>query len=383
MRRSSGDAGAPGWILHAAKTLFRCQSRYLRTGAWAPGGRINVSCRGGRRTGRRLARAPQRAWATPLQVLLIAERAALLSGRDDDFTMVVTTAYTGLRWGETIGLEREHTHPTEIHVEWQLRELRSAFHRLPPKDDSYRSPAWEPCLPVDLPPFLADLLNRQVQGQPRTRAPAPPSTAGPAVMYSSAPTAATTGAATTPAACSAPPATDGSNRPPAARLGWSSPMPRSGPASRLPCGHPPSPEQLHSSHREEEASRPSRTASRWPADFRSGPASPCTGSDTATRPGWPRTASQKSSPNSASATRSPACAASTPTPPTACAKTSGTRSRPAGTTPSANAPPSTPARRSRCSTNSSPNTAKHPAEPTQRHKESPGATPEPRETGRR
>ena len=121
----------------------------------------------GRRTGRRLARAPQRVWATPLQALLVAERAALLTGRDDDFIMVVTIAYTGLRWGESIGLEREHAHQDTIHVEWQLRELRSAFHRLPPKDDSYRSPAWEPCLPVDLPPFLAQLLARQVQGQPR------------------------------------------------------------------------------------------------------------------------------------------------------------------------------------------------------------------------
>ena len=49
----------------------------------------------GRRTGRRLERDPQRAWATPLQALLLAERAALLSGRDDDFTMIVTIAYTG------------------------------------------------------------------------------------------------------------------------------------------------------------------------------------------------------------------------------------------------------------------------------------------------
>jgi len=39
----------------------------------------------------------------PLQALLVAERAALLSGRDEDFTMVVTIGYTGLRWGETIG----------------------------------------------------------------------------------------------------------------------------------------------------------------------------------------------------------------------------------------------------------------------------------------
>jgi integrase len=121
----------------------------------------------GRRTGRRLARAPQRVWATPLQALLVAERAALLTGRDDDFTMIVTIAYTGMRWGEAIGLEHEHAHPGEIHVEWQLREIRSAFHRLPPKDDSCRSLAWEPCLPVDLPPFLARLLARQIQGQPR------------------------------------------------------------------------------------------------------------------------------------------------------------------------------------------------------------------------
>ncbi len=121
----------------------------------------------GRRTGRRLALAPQRVWATPLQVLLVAERAALLTGRDDDFTMVITIAYTGLRWGEVIGLETEYAQPGEIHVEWQLREIRGTFHRLPPKDDSYRSPAWEPCLPVDLPPFLARLLARQVQGQPR------------------------------------------------------------------------------------------------------------------------------------------------------------------------------------------------------------------------
>ena len=121
----------------------------------------------GRRTGRKLDRGPQRVWATPLQALLVAERAALLSGRDEDFTMVVTIAYTGMRWGETIGLERDHVRDDEIHVEWQLREIRSTFHRLPPKDDSYRSPNWEPCLPVDLPPFLAELLDRQIQAQPR------------------------------------------------------------------------------------------------------------------------------------------------------------------------------------------------------------------------
>ena len=65
----------------------------------------------GRKTGRRLARSPQRAWATPLQALFLAERAALLIGRDDDFTLIVTLAYTGLRWGEVIGLEHGYLHP--------------------------------------------------------------------------------------------------------------------------------------------------------------------------------------------------------------------------------------------------------------------------------
>jgi hypothetical protein len=120
----------------------------------------------GRRTGRRLERTPQRAWATPLQALLLAERAALLSGRDEEFTMLVTIAWTGLRWGEAIGLELGFLKPSEIHVEWQLRELRGQFHRLPPKDDSYRSPAWEPCVPVDLPPFLDSLLRRHVKDNP-------------------------------------------------------------------------------------------------------------------------------------------------------------------------------------------------------------------------
>jgi integrase len=120
----------------------------------------------GRKTGRKLDRNPQRAWAAPCEVLLIAERAALLSGQDQDFSMIVTIGYTGMRWGETIGLERGLLLPCLINVEWQLRELSGRFHRLPPKDDSYRSVDWEPCLPVDLPPFLADLLSDQARKHP-------------------------------------------------------------------------------------------------------------------------------------------------------------------------------------------------------------------------
>jgi integrase len=122
----------------------------------------------GKKTGRKIERSPRRVWATPLQALLIAERAALLSGSDEHFTLVVTIAYTGMRWGEAIGLEREYVRQHTIQVEWQLREI-DRFHRLPPKDDSYRSENWEPYLPVDLPPFLADLLSGQLQNHPRHR----------------------------------------------------------------------------------------------------------------------------------------------------------------------------------------------------------------------
>ena len=123
----------------------------------------------GRKTGRRLDRSPQRAWATPLETLLLAERAALMTGRDDEFTVLLTVGYTGMRWGETIGLERDLLLPTLINVEWQLREIRGGFYRLPPKDESYRSTNWEPLLPVDLPPFLAGLLTAQAEKHARQR----------------------------------------------------------------------------------------------------------------------------------------------------------------------------------------------------------------------
>jgi integrase len=117
----------------------------------------------GRRTGRRLDRAPQRVWATPLEVLLVAERAALLDERDDEFTRQITIAYTGMRWGELTGLERDLLFPAHINVEWQLREISGQFYRLPPKDDSYRSTNVEPLLPVDIPPFLSELLTVQAK----------------------------------------------------------------------------------------------------------------------------------------------------------------------------------------------------------------------------
>ncbi|MFF8610210.1 LacI family DNA-binding transcriptional regulator [Streptomyces sp. NPDC015346] len=73
-------------------------------------------------------------------VLLTAERAALLSGRDDEFVAVVLKGYTGMRWGEIVGLATTFVRPGAVRVEWQLYELDTGeLVRCPPKDDSYRT----------------------------------------------------------------------------------------------------------------------------------------------------------------------------------------------------------------------------------------------------
>lgn len=109
----------------------------------------------GKRAGRSRDRGPEKVIADPLGVLLSAERASLLSGRDDEFVSVVTKGYTGMRWGELVGLETEFLRPAALRVEWQLCELDSGFfERCPPKDDSYRT--------VDAPPWLTRLWSGHI-----------------------------------------------------------------------------------------------------------------------------------------------------------------------------------------------------------------------------
>ncbi|WP_019354723.1 tyrosine-type recombinase/integrase, partial [Streptomyces sp. AA1529] len=109
----------------------------------------------GKRAGRSANRGPEKVVTDPLGVLLIAERAALLSGRDDEFVASVLKGYTGIRWGEIVGLETKFVRPTTFRIEWQLYELDSGeFVRCPPKDDSYRT--------VDSTPWLSGLVKDHV-----------------------------------------------------------------------------------------------------------------------------------------------------------------------------------------------------------------------------
>ena len=105
----------------------------------------------GKRSGRKgSSRGPEKVITPPLGALLIAERMAILSGRDDEFAMVVTAFWDGLRLGELIGLEKQYARPKTLRVEWQLHEVEGELLRCPPKDESYGT--------LDQPPFLSRLL---------------------------------------------------------------------------------------------------------------------------------------------------------------------------------------------------------------------------------
>jgi integrase len=118
----------------------------------------------GRRHGRGRNRGPEKKITSMLGALLIAERTSLLSGRDDEFVASITKAYTGMRWGEIVGLEREFVRRQTrlIRIEWQLYELDTGeLLRCPPKDDSYRN--------IDVPVWLLDIVSRhqaRVSGEP-------------------------------------------------------------------------------------------------------------------------------------------------------------------------------------------------------------------------
>jgi integrase len=110
-------------------------------------------CRGVRaNTGRR----PERPHATTAQVAAIAARMR----RPLDALLVITAAYTGMRWGELSGLDRAnidldngtiHVHP---HV-GALHEVGGKLFLGPPKTaDSARR--------IDLPPFLTALLGQSL-----------------------------------------------------------------------------------------------------------------------------------------------------------------------------------------------------------------------------
>ncbi|MFG1873349.1 hypothetical protein ACGFIV_00750 [Sphaerisporangium sp. NPDC049003] len=90
-------------------------------------------------------------WPTPLEVILLAERAALLAGDMDVFVLTVAKAYLGARWSEILALGPESLLDggARLNINTKLYEL-AGFYRGWPKDGSIRE--------ADVPPFLQALL---------------------------------------------------------------------------------------------------------------------------------------------------------------------------------------------------------------------------------
>lgn len=111
-----------------------------------------------RRRGRRHQGSPplEKVWAEPAQALRVADQATLLGGYGCGL-LIVTFAWTGARWGELTGLQRDNvdSRRRRILVDRYVGCLHEGAHGLwlgPPKT---RSSARE----ILLPPFLAQLLQ--------------------------------------------------------------------------------------------------------------------------------------------------------------------------------------------------------------------------------
>lgn len=138
---------------YAANTISNARARLVTIlGDAVADGIISANPAHRRRKRGRVTReeSAEKVWATPLQALLVAERCAALTGRDDDLVFILALAYLGLRWGEGVGLTHEDVELGRVHVRQQIAE-GDRFYRETPKDESRRT--------LDLPPFLADLLS--------------------------------------------------------------------------------------------------------------------------------------------------------------------------------------------------------------------------------
>lgn len=116
----------------------------------------------GKRADRRIARVLERrrVSATPLEILLIAERAGMLAGQAA-FIRTVFHAWLGARWSEGEGFTPDCYRGSQIDIDQKLYELNGRFYAGYPKDGSIRT--------VDVPPFLEQLLDRHLKDEPPRR----------------------------------------------------------------------------------------------------------------------------------------------------------------------------------------------------------------------
>jgi integrase len=114
-----------------------------------------------RRRGRRSHRIErERVWATPTEVLRIAEQAAALGGETAGL-LIITAAWTGCRWGELSGLHRANVDLDRgvLIIDPRTGSLHESAHTRwlgsPKTASSART--------ITLPPFLISLLHKHLE----------------------------------------------------------------------------------------------------------------------------------------------------------------------------------------------------------------------------
>jgi hypothetical protein len=97
------------------------------------GRRGKVKAKGRRGPSYAATQTPKNNVLTPLQATCLAERCALMSGRDIDFVMNVFAAWTGVRWGELMAVEGSEDKDSPLQLpdsgigtyalDWQLLDV--------------------------------------------------------------------------------------------------------------------------------------------------------------------------------------------------------------------------------------------------------------------
>lgn len=107
----------------------------------------------------------EKAIATPRQALLIARNALEMRGLNE-YAIVLTSAYTGLRIGELAGVHRDQLalkdtgEGARLHSVQQSQYIEGVFTEIDNKYDSGRG--------LILPPFLAELLQELMDSRPKS-----------------------------------------------------------------------------------------------------------------------------------------------------------------------------------------------------------------------
>ncbi len=155
-----GQLHAAGYAPTTVATFVKLLSRVLGDAVDARLISENPARRRPHRGPRVLRPVAEKVWATPEQVVQIAEHATDLGGATMGL-LIVTAAWTGMRWGEIAGLQRSNLHLDTglLVIDRYVGGLHESSERMwlgPPKTAaSIRV--------VSLPPFLTDLLAEHLE----------------------------------------------------------------------------------------------------------------------------------------------------------------------------------------------------------------------------